>query len=166
MSSSEEEKLFKTRFEEHKDAVFRLCLGYFRQDRAVAEDALQETFVKAWIHRKQFREDANWQTWIYRIAVNTCLLQLKKEKKEAQKSAELAIQPHSEYDLEKEQQIQRMYACIDQLSPQNRMLILMVLEGIPYATIEETLGLSSENLRVKIHRIKKQLYPCISHGNT
>lgn len=57
-----------------------------------------------------------------------------------------------------------MYACINQLSPQNRILILMVLEGIPYATIEKTLGLSPENLRVKIHRIKKQLYPCITDG--
>ncbi|MHA7131057.1 RNA polymerase sigma factor [Algoriphagus namhaensis] len=165
MSTNEEEKLFKTRFEEHKDAVFRLCLGYFRQDDALAEDALQETFIKAWMYRKQFREEASWQTWIYRIAVNTCLLQLKQEKKEAKKAEELAKQPKSEYDPEKEKQIQQMYACIDQLSPQNRMLILMVLEGIPYATIEDTLGLSSENLRVKIHRIKKQLYPCISHGN-
>ncbi|MBY5951171.1 MAG: RNA polymerase sigma factor [Cyclobacteriaceae bacterium] len=164
MSSSEEEKLFKTRFKEHKDQIFRLCLGYFQQDKGLAEDALQETFIKAWVHRKQFRADANWQTWIYRIAVNTCLLQLKKEKKEAQKSTELANQPQSEYDLEKEQQIQRMYACIDRLSPQNRMLILMVLEGIPYAMIEETFGLSPENLRVKIHRIKKQLYPCITDG--
>jgi len=166
LSTAEEEKLFKTRFEEHKDAVFRLCLGYFSHDSALAEDALQETFIKAWIHRKQFREDASWQTWIYRIAVNTCLLQLKKEKKEAKKTEELALHPQSDYDLEKDQKIQRMHACIDQLSPQNRILILMVLEGIPYMTIEETLGLSSENLRVKIHRIKKQLYPCISHGNS
>ena len=165
MRTNEEEELFKTRFEEHKDAIFRLCLGYFKQDTALAEDTVQETFIKAWMYRKQFRKDASWQTWIYRIAVNTCLLQLKKEKKEAKKAEESVKQPSSEYDPEKERQIQRMYACIDQLSPQNRMLILMVLEGIPYATIEDTLGLSSENLRVKIHRIKKQLYPCISHGN-
>lgn len=165
MSTNEEEELFKIRFEEHKDAIFRLCLGYFRHDTALAEDALQETFIKAWIYREQFREEASWKTWIYRITVNTCLLQLKKEKREAKKAEELVKQPSSEYDPQKERQIQRMYACIDQLSPQNRMLILMVLEGISYATIEDTLGLSSENLRVKIHRIKKQLYPCISHGN-
>jgi RNA polymerase sigma-70 factor (ECF subfamily) len=164
LNSIEEEKLFKARFEEHKDQIFRLCLGYFQQDKELAEDALQETFIKAWVHRKQFRADANWQTWIYRIAVNTCLFQLKKQKKEQQNQDAFSSFPPEEYDAEKEQKIQKMYACINQLSPQNRILILMVLEGIPYATIEETLGLSPENLRVKIHRIKKQLYPCITDG--
>lgn len=164
MNSIEEEKLFKARFEEHKDQIFRLCLGYFSQDRALAEDALQDAFIQAWVHRKQFREDSSWQTWIYRIAINTCLLKIKKEKKEAQKAEESASQPKSDYDPETDRQIQRMHSCIDQLSPQNRMLILMVLEGLPYTTIEDTLGLSPENLRVKIHRIKKQLQPCISHG--
>lgn len=164
MNSIEEEKLFKARFEEHKDQIFRLCLGYFQQDKELAEDALQETFIKAWVHRKQFRADANWQTWIYRIAVNTCLFQLKKQKKEQQNQDAFSALPSEEYDAEKEQKIQKMYACITQLSPQNRIIILMVLEGIPYATIEETLGLSPENLRVKIHRIKKQLYPCITDG--
>jgi len=164
LDSIEEEKLFKARFEEHKDQIFRLCRGYFQQDQDLAEDALQETFIKAWVHRRKFREDANWQTWIYRIAVNTCLFQLKKQKKEQQNQAAFYALPAEHYDVEKEQKIQKMYTCINQLSPQNKILILMVLEGIPYATIEETLGLSSENLRVKIHRIKKQLYPCITNG--
>ncbi|MCS5491390.1 RNA polymerase sigma factor [Algoriphagus limi] len=165
MNQSAEEELFKARFEEHKDTIYRLCLGYFQQNSMLAEDALQETFIKAWIHRKQFREDANWQTWIYRIAVNTCLLKIKQEKKEKDKAQAYSLEPQVEFDDEKERKIQKMHQCIEKLQPQNQILILMVLEGIPYATIEETMGLSSENLRVKIHRIKKQLYSCISHGN-
>ena len=51
------------------------------KNREDAMDAMQEAFIKAWLNRKQFRDDANWQTWIYRITINTCLLKIKQEKK-------------------------------------------------------------------------------------
>ncbi len=161
-----EEELFKARFEENKDVVFRLCLGYFQHDHSLAEDAMQEAFIKAWLNRKQFRDDANWQTWIYRITINTCLLKIKQEKKEFEKAQAFSSESPWEENPEKEQSIKLMHTCIQKLKPENRMLILMVLEGIPYSTIESTLGLSPENLRVKIHRIKKELNICMTHGKS
>lgn len=161
-----EEALFKSRFEKNKNTVFRLCLGYFNQNVALAEDALQETFIKAWTHRNQFREDSSWETWIYRIAVNTCLLSIKKEKKEKDRVLELAEGTLWEQDHDSESKFEQMHYCIQRLKPDHRLVILMVLEGIAYSTIETTLGLTSENLRVRIHRIKKQLQSCISHGKS
>ena len=55
----------------HGDGIFRLCLMYLG-DRQLAEDAFQETFVKAWRHRGTFRGESSEKTWLSRIAVNTC----------------------------------------------------------------------------------------------
>ncbi|MBQ2833973.1 MAG: sigma-70 family RNA polymerase sigma factor [Clostridia bacterium] len=53
------------------DDIFRLCLLYLG-DRYLAEDAFQDTFVKAWMRRAQFRGECSEKTWLSRIAVNTC----------------------------------------------------------------------------------------------
>lgn len=56
---------------EHGDAIFRLCLLYLK-DYHLAEDAMQETFLKAYRGYKRFRGDSNPATWLTRIAINVC----------------------------------------------------------------------------------------------
>lgn len=53
------------------DGILRLCLVYLG-DRQLAEDAFQETFVKAWRNRSTFRGESSEKTWLSQIAVNTC----------------------------------------------------------------------------------------------
>jgi len=53
------------------DGILRLCLLYLG-DRQLAEDAFQETFVKAWKNRNAFRGESSEKTWLSHIAVNTC----------------------------------------------------------------------------------------------
>jgi len=53
------------------DGILRLCLLYLG-DRQLAEDAFQETFVKAWRRKDTFRGESSIKTWLSRIAVNTC----------------------------------------------------------------------------------------------
>ncbi len=56
---------------QYGDEILRLCLLYLG-DRQLAEDAYQETFVKAWKHGDTFRQECSTKTWLSRIAVNTC----------------------------------------------------------------------------------------------
>ena len=56
--------------------ILRLCFAYLG-DTALAEDAVQETFFKAWKHYDRFRGEANEKTWLMRIAMNHCKDQLK-----------------------------------------------------------------------------------------
>lgn len=56
---------------QYGDGILRLCLVYLG-DRQLAEDAFQETFVKAWRRRSTFRGESSEKTWLSRIAVNTC----------------------------------------------------------------------------------------------
>ncbi len=51
--------------------LLRLCYAYLC-DTALAEDAVQETFFKAWKNYDRFRREANEKTWLTRIAINTC----------------------------------------------------------------------------------------------
>ena len=53
------------------DDILRLCIVYLG-DRALAEDACQETFIRAWRHMDSFRGESNEKTWLLRIAINTC----------------------------------------------------------------------------------------------
>jgi RNA polymerase sigma factor (sigma-70 family) len=149
-------------YQQHYDKIFRLCRGYFNGDDALAADAVQEVFIKVWQHLDAFRNESSVSTWIYRIAVNTCLLYLRKPsyKKEIKTNnpPETAAE---EYNTEQVQQLKKMYQCIRQLDETGRMIILMVLEGLEYAAIAAVAGITEETLRVKIHRIKKSLSNCV-----
>ena len=63
----------------HGDSLLRLCFLYLH-DRQLAEDAVQETFVRAWRAYGRFRQDSRDKTWLTRIAVNVCKSALRKER--------------------------------------------------------------------------------------
>ena len=57
--------------DQHGDDILRLCLLYMGE-RQLAEDAFQETFVRAWRHMNTFRGESSVKTWLSHIAVNVC----------------------------------------------------------------------------------------------
>ena len=63
----------------HGDNLLRLCFLYLR-DRQMAEDAVQETFLRAWRAYGRFRGDSSEKTWLTRIAVNVCKSALRRER--------------------------------------------------------------------------------------
>jgi RNA polymerase sigma factor (sigma-70 family) len=145
--------------------VLRLCKGYFNGDETVASDVAQEVFMKIWENLDSFRNESKISTWIYRISVNTCLVHIRKQS--SKKGMSAAVFPTvvaESYSLEEEEKLQKMYRCINKLGEKNRVIILMVLEGISYEEIAEIIGTSEETLRVKIHRIKNNLTQCVQHG--
>ncbi len=160
----------KIRFNElyykHYASIFKLCKGYFNGNEALASDSAQEVFVKVWESLDTFRGESSIRTWIYRIAVNTCLLYLRKQSTKKEKITTTLPNVAAEAeDTEEEERLQRMYACIQKLSEKDRLIILMMLEGISYPEISEVVGITEETLRVRIHRVKKNLTHCVSHGN-
>ncbi|WP_166920693.1 RNA polymerase sigma factor [Flavobacterium poyangense] len=157
---------FNDIYNKHYSKVFRLCKGYFCGDIAFASDATQEIFIKVWENLDTFRNESSISTWIYRIAVNTCLLYLRKSS--SKKEIRTAILPQvvlETYSNEKEEQLQQMYQCIQKLEETNKMIILMTLDGIEYPEIAEVIGITEETLRVRIHRIKKSLTQCVQNEN-
>lgn len=159
------EKDFTVLYNTHAAKIRRLCLGYASGDYDLANEWLQETFIKVWNHRKSFKGDASVDTWIYRIAVNTCLSDLRKSKKNIPINEDLLKDHEPDNTIAtQDKRLKKMFRCIDQLTEQNKALILLELEDIPQATIAETVGLAHGTLRTRLSRIRKSLLKCITNG--
>lgn len=138
----------------HWDKVYRLCMGYVN-DPDQAKDLTQETFITVWEKLSTFRNESNIGTWIYRIATNTCLSQIKKRDK-VDKAIELDNMNLPETpDMDDE--IKLLYQFISELPELERIIISLELEEIKQNEISKIVGLSDSNIRVKIHRIKEKL---------
>ena len=151
------ESLFKEVFQANSRKIYHLCLGY-TGDEDSANDLMQETFIKVWQNLDKFRNHALISTWIYRIAVNTCLSWLRVEKRQAKDElTDHIIENKIEETADKNEQVAQLYKCISYLQENERILITMVLDEVPYPEIAEISGISEGNLRVKIHRVKQKL---------
>ena len=153
------EKHFQKIYKVHYAKVMRLCLGYLNGNEDLAKDLTQEVFLKAWQHLNNFQGSSKIETWIYRITVNTCLQELRKKKP-------LVLQPElvsQETSGTKESEIRfiAMYHCINRLSPENKSIILLELEGVPQQEIADIIGIGHQALRTRIYRIKQQLSKCV-----
>ncbi len=153
---NQQKEKFTELYNEHAPGIRKLCLGY-TGDGAMAEDLLQETFIAVWHNMEKFRGDAKWSTWIFRIAVNTCLSHLRKRNHKMVNMDELPLAGLADETHQKEQEVQLLYKCVSQLAEADRLIITMVLENKSYPEIAAITDISENNLRVKIHRIKKQL---------
>lgn len=155
-TNQNQETFFKDIYQTYSPKVHRLCLGY-TGNAMEADDLLQEVFIKAWQNLDKFRGDSQISTWIYRIAVNTCLHHLRSQKNKKNVDIDKTIIKKEEGTDDKEQQIQLLYKCISELSEADRLIITLLLEEVSYSEIAEVTAISEGNLRVKIHRIKQQL---------
>jgi len=134
--------------------IFRLCMGYVN-DEDVAKDLAQETFITVWQQLPKFRNESNISTWIFRIASNNCLRHIEKDKRMVK--ADLPLEIKEEKATPIEAQIKMLYQFIAALPEIDRIIISLELEEVKQAEIAHITGLSEENIRVKIHRIKEKL---------
>ncbi|WP_027076408.1 RNA polymerase sigma factor [Maribacter antarcticus] len=146
---------FETIYKTYWQKVFRLCMGY-ANDTDAARDLTQETFIKVWKQLPKFRNESSIGTWIFRIASNTCLRQIQKDKKMPKSELPLEIKDDI-LDTNIEEDIQLLYQYISELQEVERIIISLELEDMNQKEIAEIIGLSEGNVRVKIHRIKEKL---------
>lgn len=159
MNISEEQ--FNAIYQSHYARVNRLCLGYTSGNAALSKDLTQDVFIKVWQNLETFKNQSNISTWIYRIAVNTCLLELRKKKSVRLIEAHNQPTDSEDYSDEREKKLQQLYKCITRLETTNKSIILLELEGVPQKEIAQIIGLSHEAVRVRIHRIKQELTKCV-----
>lgn len=171
MTKSSKETQFEAIYRDHRDKVYRLCLGFVR-DKDTADDLFQEILIKVWKHLDSFRQESDISTWIYRIAYNTALTFSAREKKLTGNQTELPEgldlrEPEIGSD-EQEALIQRLYYSISELPELDRVIATLLLENTPYKTIAEISGISENYVAVKVNRIKATLTQKLNpqpHGN-
>ena len=124
------------------------------------EDLFQEIVVQLWKGYPRFRGDAKFSTWLYRVALNTAISGLRKKEKNIAyvdpSALPTALQNLNDNNPEQEQ-LQQLYEAIRKLGEIDRAVVMLYLEDRSYEEMEEVLGISQNNLRVKMNRIKEKL---------
>lgn len=152
------EETFTQLIKEHQGLIYKVSSLYTEQQQD-QNDLYQEIVYQLWKSYDSFRGEAKISTWMYRVALNTAIGQLKK-KKRAPNTVSIdqgVVHIMDELDAGLEERIKALNAQIQQLNILDRGLILLLLEGKKYEEIAEIAGLSHTNVATRISRIKRKL---------
>jgi RNA polymerase sigma factor (sigma-70 family) len=150
--------LFESLHHDYGPMVLQMCLGFVKGDKDTAKDLSQEVFINTWNALDKFRGASSYKTWIYRTTVNTCLRYIRDRKdKNHVPIDEAGFVRTTNTSSTQENAGNALYKAIGQLGEIDRLIIMLVLDEVEYDEIADIIGISSTNLRVKIHRIKKNL---------
>jgi len=152
---------------EFQDRVFRLAFSILK-DRAAAEDASQETFVRVWKALPGFDGRAALGTWIYAITRNTCLMDLRRRRAsmslddpdcDAAAAVEAQIATAPAPDPERD----NLLKLLEQLPENQQQAVrLFYLEDQSYEAVAESLGMPLGTVKNLLHRARKQLMALVS----
>lgn len=168
-----DQRAFQQLFDKYKKRVVNFCYRYCGQ-RTTAEDLSQEIFIRVYRAAGTYRPKAKFSTWLFKIATNVCLNEVRKpvykaklesidrdpgEEKAAVK--EIAMEPDRSIPdrlLETHQQQVQVRDAMEQLPVQQRAaLLLRATEGFSYQEIGRQMGCSENRIKTLIHRGRKRM---------
>lgn len=155
--------------EKHKELVFSIALKILN-NREDAEEVAQDAFVKAYQSLKTFERKSKFSTWLYRIVYNAAVSRTRKKKMEFVAMNESLIENYTGEEItgrvdrmdENDQRV-LMDKALKRLPEEDHLLVTLFyhsdhsVDEISFIT-----GLSSSNVKVRLHRIRKRLYEEIS----
>jgi RNA polymerase sigma-70 factor (ECF subfamily) len=146
----------------YQDRIYNLC-RYMIQDTHDAQDAAQDVFLKAYESLKAFKPNASLYTWLYRIAVNTCLDYKKKSRPEQGEDESLidelaSAEPSPEQRYHSKELGQAIRMGLQKL-PENlrAAIVLKEIEELSYDEIAEVLHISLGTVKSRISRAREEL---------
>ena len=145
--------------EKYSGIFYKVVRAYSHQPHD-QEDLFQEIATQLWKAIPRFRGDSKESTFIYQVALYTALSWTRKERRRKEEPSELkeADCPifHS-YDDQVNPRLEWLYESIREMNTSDRSLTLLLLDGLSYGEIAEILGISANNVGVKLSRIKNKL---------
>jgi RNA polymerase sigma factor (sigma-70 family) len=154
----EKEQQFLNRIENHKGILYKISKMYM-DNTDDQQDLFQEIVCQLWKSYDTFRNESQFSTWMYRVAVNTAVVFLKKEKRKVDKYEITSenIRDDEGYANLKESQLDHFYKAVQKLEKIDKAIIFYQLEGFSHKEIAENIGISEGNARVKLNRAKEKL---------
>ena len=141
---------------ENKSTIYTVCY-MFSKDEDEVNDLFQEILMNMWKGFDSFKHQSKVNTWIYRVAMNTCI-SADRKKKRRKDSVPLSMDVHLYEDSDNDsRQVQQLHTRINKLGLIDRAIILMWLEDMSYDEIAAIVGITPKNVGVKLFRIKEQL---------
>ncbi|MEQ8926705.1 MAG: RNA polymerase sigma factor [Fulvivirga sp.] len=149
------EELFLSKVKEHEGIINKILYLYVdtQEDK---KDMYQEIVLQAWKSMSRFRGDSKFSTWLYRVGLNTVMTFNRKESRIQQQPLETSFdleQPSTEVS---DRSLKLMQA-IKLLNDIDKSIITLHLEDYSHDEIAEMIGITKNNVTVKIHRIKDEL---------
>lgn len=165
-----DEAAFRQIVDTWKDLVYNTALGIL-QNSNDAEDVSQETFVQVYESVKNFKAEAKFSTWLYRITVSKSLDHLRRKKRKKRfaivqslfgENSETIIDPpdfnHPGVQLDRKEKAATLFKAIDKL-PENQRIAFTLhkLEGLSYQEVSEVMETSVPSVESLMHRAKNNL---------
>ena len=150
---SEDEFLFHIKANQ---GIITKLVNLYANDIEERKDLYQEIMYQGWKNAGTFKAASKFSTWLYRLCLNTILLNKRKARRIDYnvdlEHAVVPVNPGEAYD-----HAEQLYSCVKTLDEADRAIITMHLDGYNNEEIAEVMGILTPHLAVKLHRIKKQL---------
>jgi RNA polymerase sigma-70 factor (ECF subfamily) len=148
---------------EHSAAVMKVARAYTLTSDD-CQDLAQEILLQAWRSLPNFAGKASPSTWFYRVALHTAMNWQRKEKpRRTRQQPLLDVQilavdaANSAEQAQQRDMVEQLYKAIHQLPKADAALVLLYLDELSYREMAEVLGISENNVGVKLNRAKKAL---------
>ena len=140
----------------HEGIAYKIACMYCSNNDCW-NDLFQDILLQLWIAFPNYDNKRKFSTWMYRIALNTAISQLRKNSKlEITKNIPEHIEDDNIFYFDKEE-ITLLYKAISKLNKVEKAIIILYLDDNSYEEISEVIGISLSNVGVKINRIKMKL---------
>lgn len=138
-----------------------------------AKDIVQDSFITAYSSLSNFRNDAKFSTWFYRIVVNTALQYIKREKRKDEVIGEYSIADDEKAAFNnalgqlQKQDLKNLIKKVFEKIPAKEALILQLyyIDDQSIAEIEEITAFTKSNVKVLLHRGRTSFYKMLKEGN-
>ncbi|MFF2191326.1 RNA polymerase sigma factor [Streptomyces sp. NPDC058157] len=157
-----DEEAFEVLVHRHSPAMLQLA-ERLMGGRAEAEDAVQDAFVSAWRSLPEYRGEAGFGTWLYRIVTNRCLnlLRARRPAADLDTVAEPAAPEHQSSPAraaESNAAVRDLAQAMGGLSAEQKVCwMLREIEGQSYETIAQAVGIRPEAVRARVFRARRML---------
>jgi RNA polymerase sigma-70 factor (ECF subfamily) len=152
---------FESLYRRHRDRVHGLVWRLCGCNQALAEDVLQETFVRAWTKLHLFRGESLFGTWLHRLALNVALsdrrIRVRRARFESSldETAERTAIGHRDVRAADHRDLERAIAGLPERA--RTVLILFDIEGYGHAEIAAITGMAEGSSKAQLHRARKLL---------
>lgn len=149
---------YQVHIQPYASIIVKICRAY-TYNQADFDDYYQEVCLQIWRSRDRFAGNCSWTTWVYKITLNVCLTYVRKEVKN---NSVVSLDTEDVFDSyfqpgSNREDIISLYDAIHKLVDIDRAIILLYLEQLSNKEIADVIGVTANNIGVRITRIKQKL---------
>lgn len=141
---------FIIQVQDHQKLINKILFLYADNEED-KKDLRQEILAQAWRSFENFRGEARFSTWLYRIGLNVAISHLRKNRRVSEADFKTFTSHSDQSDKE------LLEVILGVLNPVEKSVVLLLVDGFKQDEIAEMLGISTTNTRVKIHRLREKL---------